>query len=259
VKLKREEDVMNEIKLFENTKVEIITDNNGEPLFELYSTGMALGQVKKNSKGIEYPRKDRIDENVKNAEIKPCVHNGHKYISESQLYDFMLEAKTDKVKPFRKWLVNEVLPSIRKTGGYSIQQKQDSYMIENPADRARRWAEEYEEKLTLQTQLIEQKPLVEFADHVSNASNLIDIGRLAKLVNDEHIPIGRNKLFEWLRNNKYLRNNNEPYQQYVDNGVFKVKEYTYTTPYGDKVGTKVYVTGKGQIYIVEKLRKLYAA
>lgn len=249
---------MNEIKLFESTKVEIITDDNGEPLFELYSTGMALGQAKI-AKGKYYPRKDRIDENVKSAEITLVVRNGQLYLTESQLYDFMLEAKTDKVKPFRKWLVNEVLPSIRKTGGYSIQQKQDSYMIENPADRARRWAEEYEEKLTLQTQLIEQKPLVEFADHVSNASNLIDIGRLAKLVNDEHIPIGRNKLFEWLRNNKYLRNNNEPYQQYVDNGVFKVKEYTYTTPYGDKVGTKVYVTGKGQIYIVEKLRKLYTA
>lgn len=249
---------MNEIKVFENTNVEIIADDNDEPLFELYSTGMALGQVVR-AKGKEYASKKRIDENVKNAEITLVLRNAKLYISESQLYDLMLEMKTDKVKPFRKWLVNEVLPSIRKTGSYSIQQKQDSYMIENPADRARRWAEEYEEKLTLQTQLVEQKPLVEFADHVSNASNLIDIGRLAKLANDEHIPIGRNKLFDWLRNNKYLRYNNEPYQQYIDNGVFKVKEYTYTTPYGDKVGTKVYVTGKGQIYIIEKLRKLYAA
>lgn len=109
---------MTEIKLFERNQVEYIIEN-GEPLFEIYSTGMALGQVKHNALGVAYPRKDRIDENVKNAGIVACVRDGHNYITEPQLYDLMLEMKTEKVKPFRKWITTEVLPSIRKTGEYS--------------------------------------------------------------------------------------------------------------------------------------------
>lgn len=113
---------MNEIMNFEGNDVEVIQDENGEPLFEIYSTGKALGHIKKNAVGACYPRKERIEENLKNAEITPCVRNGHKYINESQLYDFMLEARTDKCRIFRKWVTNEVLPSIRKTGNYSIPQ-----------------------------------------------------------------------------------------------------------------------------------------
>lgn len=108
---------MNNIMKFENMNVDIIVEN-GEPLFEVYSTGMALGQVKKNNAGTIYPAKNRIDNNLKNAEIQPCVRNAHKYITESQLYDLMLEMKTDRVKPFRKWVTSTVLPTIRKTGGY---------------------------------------------------------------------------------------------------------------------------------------------
>lgn len=76
-------------------------------------------------------------------------------------------------------------------------------------------------------------------------------------MNDEDIPIGRNRLFEWLRKNKYIRKNNEPYQKYIENGIFDLVEYTYKTPYGEKAATKTMVTGKGQIYITEKLRKHY--
>jgi len=101
----------------------------------------------------------------------------------------------------------------------------------------------------------QQKPLVEFATQVTNSKDTIDIGQLAKVVHDEHIKIGRNKLFEWLRNKKMLRDNNEPYQSYIDNKYFKVIETTKHTTYGDKIFTKTLVTGKGQAYIVEKLRK----
>ena len=110
---------MSEIMKFENNDVEIIQDKNGEPLFEIYSTGMALGYVTV-AKGKVYPQKIRIDKIVKNAEIKPVVHGVQLFINESQLYDFMLEARTDKCRIFRKWVTNEVLPSIRKTGNYSI-------------------------------------------------------------------------------------------------------------------------------------------
>lgn len=106
------------IKQFEDVEVNFITNDNNEVLFELYSTGMALGQVKKNGVGKLYPRKERINKTLENADIKPCVHDGHKYLTEEMLYDFMLEARTDKCKEFRKWVTSEVLPSIRKYGAY---------------------------------------------------------------------------------------------------------------------------------------------
>lgn len=110
---------MNEIKIFENKdfgRIEAI-ELNGEWRFELYSVGMALGQVKE-SKGKFYPRKERIDENVESAGIKPVVHNGQLWITEPEMYDLMFETHTEKVKPFKKWITSEILPAIRKTGGY---------------------------------------------------------------------------------------------------------------------------------------------
>lgn len=150
--------VMNDVMVFEDKKVEV-SIINGEPMFEVYSVGMALGQVKM-AKGNLYPRKDRIDENIISAELTPVVHNGQRYINECQLYDLMLEMKTEKVKPFRKWITNEVLPAIRKNGGYIAEdasaeqvtglvydwQKKSKYLTEQIHDRKsiRKYIREYE-------------------------------------------------------------------------------------------------------------------
>ena len=103
----------------------------------------------------------------------------------------------------------------------------------------------------------EDKPLVEFAEQVSLSTDAIDIGTFSKLIKDEDIKLGRNQLFEWLRDNKYLMKNNIPYQQYIDNGYFKVIEQIYKTPYGNKINVKTLITPIGQIKLIEKLRKLY--
>ena len=122
---------MNELMCFEGSSVSVI-QIDGEPMFELYSTGAALGYVKSNGYSL-YPRKDRIDTVCKNAEITPCVHAGHTYLTESQLYDFMLEARTDKCRAFRKWVTNDVLPAIRKDGIYATPEvkEQKSIIITN--------------------------------------------------------------------------------------------------------------------------------
>ena len=104
---------------FENSDVQMV-QIDGVWYFELYSVGMALGQIKKNAKGVIYPAKDGIDKNAENAEIKPCVRNVHKYITEEQLYDLMLETRTDKCRVFRKWLTNEVLPALNHEGTYTM-------------------------------------------------------------------------------------------------------------------------------------------
>ena len=104
----------------------------------------------------------------------------------------------------------------------------------------------------------EDKPLVEFAEQVSSSADAIDIGTFAKLIKDENIRLGRNQLFNWLRDNKYLMKNNIPYQQYIDNGYFKVIEQPYKTPYGNKINVKTLINPIGQIKLIEKLRKLYS-
>lgn len=103
---------------FENNDIQMI-EINGKWYFELYSVGMALGQVK-TAKGKNYPAKDRIDKNAESAEIKPVVRNAQPYITEEQIYDLMLETRTDKCRTFRKWLTNEVLPELNHTGTYTM-------------------------------------------------------------------------------------------------------------------------------------------
>ena len=107
--------------VFESTSVEVIMVD-GEPCFELYAVGAALGYVnkRKNSVGKEYitPYKSRIDKVVQSAEIT-CVCQGvTQYLNEEMIYEFMFEAKTEKCKSFRKWLAHEVLPTLRKDGMY---------------------------------------------------------------------------------------------------------------------------------------------
>lgn len=104
------------VNVFENCEVKIIIENDA-PLFEIYSVGMALGYITV-ANGKSYPHKIRIEKVISNAEITPVVRGEQQYITENELYDFMLEARTDKCKPFRKWICDEVLPSIRQNGCY---------------------------------------------------------------------------------------------------------------------------------------------
>ena len=118
-------DILQNIE-FEGKKLDVILNEDGEPLFELYSVGMALGYARPNTTGKLFPRKDRIDKTLKNAEIIGSVHDGHTYLSEEEVYDFMLEAHTEPCKRFKKWLSSEVLPSIRKYGIYRDREEVDN-------------------------------------------------------------------------------------------------------------------------------------
>lgn len=129
---------MNKIVKFENTAIDVqIID--GTPMFELYTVGMALGYARSNGKlagehGVHpenkvlFPYKSRIDKVCMNAEIQPVVRNAKPYITESQIYDLMLEARTDKCRAFRKWLTNEVLPELNRTGSYTMPKQEDKQL-----------------------------------------------------------------------------------------------------------------------------------
>lgn len=253
---KEKMNVMKKPMIFEGNNVEIVTDGKGNPLFELYSTGMALGYINKRIvKGKKYisPYKSRIDKVLKNAEITGLCQGVTTYLTESQLYDFMLEAKTDKCKSFRKWVTAEVLPQIRKTGGYLHRREGES--DENFLRRG--FSILYETIEKQKRMLEEQIPMVEFANTIiASPDDGIDIGTFAKLINDKKIfKGGRNKLFAYLKDNGYLMNDNTPYQRFIDNGIFKFKKYIHGKPCGSRVGYKTLITGKGQAYLIDKMRR----
>ena len=180
-----------------------------------------------------------------------------KFIPEGDIYRLIMKSKLPNAEKFESWVMDEVLPTIRKHGVYMTNEviertlTDPDYLIQ----LATALKEERQARLIAEQKIEEQRPLVEFADKVSNSSNLIDMGKMAKLLKDENINIGRNRLFEWLRKKDILMRNNIPYQRYIDGGYFRVKESTFETPYGTKTQQTTFVTGKGQIYITEKLRK----
>lgn len=249
-------------KKFEGMDVEII-ELNGELLFELYSTGMALGYTNKNALGKIYPRKDRIDKIVENAEISMCVHDGHNYLTEPQLYDFMLEAKTEKCKPFKKWVTNEVLPSIRKHGAYMTNEALEK-AINDPDWTIQLLTELKRERATKEKLKVEQeknKPKLELANAIESSSSSILIAQLSKILNQNGVDIGQNRLFEWMRNHEYLirkkrADHNTPTQKSMDLKILEVSESVGIDKDGNAVIRQTpVVTGKGQIYFVNKILK----
>lgn len=108
-----------------------------------------------------------------------------------------------------------------------------------------------------EVKLIEQKPLVDFADTVIKCKDNISMNDMAKLLNSENISIGRNKLFDFLRNNKVLMKDNSPYQRYIENDWFDVTEVVKKTPYKDILCLVTLVKPRGQIGIVEMVKEKY--
>lgn len=165
-------------------------------------------------------------------------------INESDLYSLVLKSETNNSKKFQDWVTSQVLPSIRKTGSYSVNQKLELSIEQMTLMVIQNLQSKISEQ---QKQLEEQKPKVEFAEKISNTENAISVGEFAKV-----LKIGQNKLFDWLRQNKYLMNNNIPYQRYVELGYFKVIEWVLDAK--NQVKFKTLITGKGQMYLTDKIK-----
>ena len=193
------------------------------------------------------------------------------FITESGFYEVILFSNSPKVKPFRRWVTKEVLPSIRKTRQYGISQNGLSLPdFSNPAEAARAWADMYDKAHTLEAKTQEQqlaieakdkkieedKPKVAFADAVTSSSSCCLIGELAKILAQNGYKIGQNRLFEWLRQHHYLGSKGEyynmPYQKYIEQGIFKLSQKTFSQGVNMKVGVTTVVTAKGQQYFINK-------
>lgn len=240
---------MNELKIFESSEFGQVRaiERNGEPWFVLADLCVALEltDTSKTAARLESDELTRI-KFVSGGQEREML-----FVNESGAYSVMLRSDKPKAKPLRLWVTQEVLPSIRKTGVY-VAPSVDSDMMFKIAEAMR---DKERQIAFLETEAAKNKPLVQFAEHVSTAANAISVGDFAKLLNDEDIPIGRTRLFRWFKENGYLQGDNVPYQRYIDAGYFDVIEQTFNTPYKKMVSVKTLITGKGQIYFTEKLRK----
>lgn len=161
-------------------------------------------------------------------------------INESGLFSLIFSSKLEKAKEFKHWVTSEVLPSIRKTGKYEVGQKQDSYQIADPIERAKRWIEEQQEKQLLEQKVQEQKPKADYFDSLIDNRLLTTFRDAAK---EFHIPP---KAFtKWLTENGYIyrdrHNIIKPYEPYRKAGLFQMKDFS--TPFGYS-NVQTYITVK---------------
>lgn len=248
---------MNNLKVFNNEEFgEIRTmEIDGKPYFVSTDVAIALGYtnprdaVSRHCKGV-----------VKHDTPTSSGIQSMSYIGEGDLYRLIMKSKLPSAEKFESWVMDDVLPSIRKNGGYIAGQEtlSDEDLLSKALLVAKNKIDERDEIIQKQQQKIEaDKPKTIFADAVSTSHTSILVGDLAKLICQNGVQIGQKRLFEWLRQNGYLiksgLSKNMPMQRYVEQGLFEVKESNVQNPDGSVRITKTTkVTGKGQIYFVNK-------
>lgn len=216
--------------------------------------------------GYERPTKailDHVDaEDKDEVPIQDSIGRMQKasIINESGLYSLILSSKLPNAKKFKRWVTSEVLPSIRKHGAYMTDSTLEQALTSPDflIKLATELKTEKEKRQALEVQAEENKPKVLFADAVSVSNTSILVGDLAKIIKQNGVDIGANRLFAWLRDNGYLikrkgTDYNMPTQYSMDLGLFEVKETAITHADGHTSISKTpKVTGKGQQYFVNK-------
>lgn len=250
---------MHEIKIFENPRFGKIRtiEIEGEPWFVGKDVAVALGYKEPTKAARE--KVDEDDKGVSKIDT-PSGEQEMLIINESGLYSLVLSSKLPTAKAFKRWITSEVIPSIRKHGAYMTPDKLEEVLL-NP-----------DTLITLATELKKEraarehleglrrldKPKVIFADAVCASKRSILVGELAKLLKQNGVEIGQNRLFEWLRNNGFLISRkgsdyNMPTQKAMEMGLFEIKETAI--PHSDghiTVSLTPKVSGKGQKYFVNR-------
>lgn len=182
------------------------------------------------------------------------------FIPEGDVYRLIMRSKLPAAEKFESWVMDEVIPSIRKNGGYIAGQENlsDDELLAKALMVAQNKIAERDRIIAEKQEHIEKmRPKEIFADAVSSSHTSILIGDLAKLICQNGYQIGQKRLFEWMRNNGYLvkfgASKNMPMQRYIEQGLFEVKESNVQNPDGSvRITRTTKVTGKGQVYFVNK-------
>ncbi|WP_278589431.1 phage antirepressor [Limosilactobacillus pontis] len=240
---------------FHGQQVRTVTIND-EPFFVGKDVAMILGYLRT----ADAIRKhvDETDKGVAKMETPGGMQN-LQIINESGLYSLILGSKLSTAKEFKHWVTSEVLPAIRKHGAYMTPEKIEEALL-NPdtiINLATQLKQERQQRQQLQAENDQMKPKAVFADAVTTSKSSILVGQLAKILKQNGVEIGQNRLFAWMREHGYLgkrgSNRNVPTQRAMALGLFKTKETAITHSDGHttvQITTKV--TGKGQQYFINK-------
>lgn len=244
---------MNELQVFKNQEfgqVRTLTLND-EPWF----VGKDVAEIL----GYSNPRdaiSKHVDSEDKNSvAIRDGITRGNPnqtIINESGLYCLVLSSKLPSAKKFKRWVTSEVLPALRKTGQYQVEELSGSELM------AKALIEAQSVLAAKDKQIQEMKPKVVFADAVATSHTSILVGELAKILKQNGIDMGQKRLFAWLREKGYLikrqgTDYNMPTQKAMDLGLFEIKEGSYVNGSGVNITTKTpKITGKGQQYFINK-------
>ena len=245
---------MNELKVFNNREFgEVRTvEINGEPWFvandicyalDLTNTTMAMS---------------RLDDDER-TKFNLGRQGEANVVNEFGLYNLVLASRKPEAKQFKRWITHDVIPTIRRHGAYMTdgiieRTLQDpDYLIQ----LATTLKEERAKRQLAEAENYKNKPMVLFAESVQASDNSCLIGELAKIISQNGISIGQNRLFEWLRENGYLikggERRNQPTQYSMELGLMEIKKRTIDNPDGSiRVTVTTKVTGKGQIYFINK-------
>ena len=245
---------MNELTVFNNEEFgEIRTITiDGEPWFVAADVCRALD--------LSNPTiaTNRLDEDER-AKFNLGRQGDGTIINESGLYSLVLGSRKPEAKAFKRWITHDIIPTIRKTGGYVNDTAQfvESYFGQLEPNQKHALTMMFDESKRMSAQLKEQAPKVLFANAVETAHNSILIGDLAKIIRQNGVDIGQKRLFEWMRQNGYLikdgQSKNMPTQKAMEMSLFEVKESTINNPDGSvRITRTTKVTGKGQTYFVKK-------
>ncbi|MHB7934128.1 phage antirepressor [Staphylococcus haemolyticus] len=250
---------MNELQVFQNSQfgnLEILTFE-GKEWFPAIQVAEILGYAN--------PR-DAISRHTKNKGVvnHDVLSNGgvqrKKFIDEGNLYRLITRSKLPQADEFEEWVFEDVLPSIRKHGIYATDNVIEN-TLNNPdyiINILTEYKKEKEHNLMLEQQIKDNKPKVLFADSVAGSDNSILVGELAKLLKQNGVDVGQNRLFKWLRNNGYLikksgESYNLPTQKSMDLEILDIKKRVINNPDGSsKITRTPKVTGKGQQYFINK-------
>lgn len=251
---------MNKLEKFSHNmfgNLEILI-NEGKEYFPATDVAKALGYSDPHKAVKQHTKED-------GWVICPVVLEGKnqtvdkKFINEPNLYRLIVKSKLPQAEQFEKWVFEEVLPSIRKHGAYMTDRVLEQ-AITNPEfaiGLLTKLKEEKEKLAAAQQQIVQQQPLVIFAEACMQSDKSLKVSEVAKLAAKHNIKIGQRQLFTKLREwNLMFKRSTEPTQKAVERELFEVTQGVKKKPNGEAfTWTTTYVTPKGQAYIIDRLKK----
>lgn len=249
----------NEIQQFDfkGALLRTLTDEAGEPWFVAKDVCDILGI---NTNHLREALDDDEITNLRNSEVWNQPGRAPLIISEPGLYKLIMRSRKPEAKEFQRWVTHEVLPQIRKTGGYipTTAADDDMTILAKAVMIGQRTMEAQKQKIAeQQTRIVELEPKARFADAVAASDGTCLVGELAKMLRQNGMDIGQNRLFRLLQADGYLgksgSNRNVPTQRAMELGLFRIKETTVTHADGHTTVSRTpKVTGKGQRYFIDR-------